>query len=206
MAVENVIAANMPPEFGCMFDGWQCLSEHYVAFITMHWRNDEMNYDLLALAPFDEADQLAESHFSFLRIFYRYLTKSRKFLLGDNCATNQSIAIHLGVPLVRCASNRFNLASYLFLSKHEDLVTAVATLMTALWTVNNSAELRQHTQLAPLRANTTRWSSTFTMLERYVRIRDAIKRLDAVYDLIPKPAMRRCIVALFETLKIFNSV
>ncbi|OWZ17299.1 hypothetical protein PHMEG_0008772 [Phytophthora megakarya] len=76
-------------------------------------------------------------------------------------------------------------------SKHEDVVTAVTTLMTALRAVKNHAELRRHTQLAPLRASTTRWGSTFTMLERYVRISDAIKRVGAIYDLIPKPATCR---------------
>ncbi|ETM56992.1 hypothetical protein F442_00117 [Phytophthora nicotianae P10297] len=44
------------------------------------------------------------------------------------------------------------------------------------------------------------------MLERYVRIRDAIKRVDAVYELMPKPAAHRRIVALVDSLKTFNSV
>ncbi|KAG3180741.1 hypothetical protein PC128_g15458 [Phytophthora cactorum] len=78
--------------------------------------------------------------------------------------------------------------------------------MVALRTIKSGAELRHHTSLAPLRANATRWSSTFMMLERYVRIRDAIKRVDAVYDLVPKPAAHRRIVALVESLKTFNSV
>ncbi|OWZ07593.1 hypothetical protein PHMEG_00019996 [Phytophthora megakarya] len=110
------------------------------------------------------------------------------------------MATLLGVLMVGCASHRFNLTSNLFFFEHEDLVTAVATLITALRTVKNRAELRRHTPLAPLHANTTRGGSTFTMLER-----DAIKRMNAVFDLIPKPAMYRCIVALFKTLKTFNS-
>ncbi|OWZ22881.1 hypothetical protein PHMEG_0002335 [Phytophthora megakarya] len=151
MAVEKVIATNIPPEFGIMFDGWQCLSEHYVALIAMYLRNDEMHYDLLALAPLDEAESPIAPFFG---TFYRYLANQR----------------------------------------------------SPLRTAKNRAELRRHSQLAPLRANGTRWSSTFTMLERYVRIRDAIKRVDAVYDLIPQPAMHRRIVALYETLKTINSV
>ncbi|KAG2882599.1 hypothetical protein PC119_g20467 [Phytophthora cactorum] len=67
--------------------------------------------------------------------------------------------------------------------------------MVALQTIKNRTELRRHTCFAPLRANATRWSSTFMMLERYVRIRDTIKRVDAVYDLVPKPAAHRRIVA-----------
>ncbi|KAG3085744.1 hypothetical protein PI124_g18385 [Phytophthora idaei] len=77
--------------------------------------------------------------------------------------------------------------------------------MVALQTIKNRTELRRHTSFAPLRANATRWSSTFMMLERYVRIRDAIKRVDTVYDLVPKPAVHRRIVALAESPKMFNS-
>ncbi|KAG4228883.1 hypothetical protein PC116_g22773 [Phytophthora cactorum] len=58
--------------------------------------------------------------------------------------------------------------------------------MVALQTIKNRTELRRHTCFAPLRANATRWSSTFMMLERYVRIRDTIKRVDAVYDLVSR--------------------
>ncbi|KAE9021389.1 hypothetical protein PF002_g6780 [Phytophthora fragariae] len=78
--------------------------------------------------------------------------------------------------------------------------------MVALRIPKNRSELRRHTGLAPLRANATQWGSTFTMPERYVRIRDEIKRVDAVYDLVLKPAAHRRIVALTETLKTFNSV
>ncbi|KAE9126369.1 hypothetical protein PF010_g5297 [Phytophthora fragariae] len=127
-------------------------------------------------------------------------------LCGDNCATNQRMATLFGVPLVGCASHRFNLATKKFLAEHDDLVGAVSELMVALRIPKNRSELRRHTGLAPLRANATQWGSTFTMLERYVRIRDEIKRVDAVYDLVLKPAAHRRIVALTETLKTFNSV
>ncbi|ETK76701.1 hypothetical protein L915_16951 [Phytophthora nicotianae] len=76
--------------------------------------------------------------------------------------------------------------------------------MLALQTTKNRAEFRRHTSLGPSRPNATRWSSTFMMLERYVRIRGAIKRVDAVYDPMPKPAAHRRIVALVESLKIFK--
>ncbi|OWY91247.1 hypothetical protein PHMEG_00040256 [Phytophthora megakarya] len=61
-------------------------------------------------------------------------------------------------------------------------------------------ELHRHTQIVPLRSNMTRWSSTLTMLERYTRIKYATKRVNADYDLTPKPAMYRRIIALFETV------
>eukprot|EP00644_Phytophthora_capsici_P010759 jgi/Phyca11/104645/e_gw1.9.920.1 len=44
------------------------------------------------------------------------------FLVGDNCSTNQSIATKMGVPLVGCASHRFNLAVGKYLAPHEALL------------------------------------------------------------------------------------
>ncbi|KAE9014130.1 hypothetical protein PF005_g2532 [Phytophthora fragariae] len=44
------------------------------------------------------------------------------------------------------------------------------------------------------------------MLTQYVRIRDEIKKVYAVFDLIPKATMHRRIEALLEDLKIFNNV
>ncbi|KAE8912674.1 hypothetical protein PF005_g5987 [Phytophthora fragariae] len=61
--------------------------------------------------------------------------------------------------------------------------------MVALRIPKNRSELRRHTGLAPLRANATQWGSTFTMPERYVRIRDEIKRVDAVYDLLQEDTL-----------------
>ncbi|OWZ17610.1 hypothetical protein PHMEG_0008433 [Phytophthora megakarya] len=74
--------------------------------------------------------------------------------------------------------------------------------MTARRTSKNRAELRRDTQLAPLRANMTRWSSTFTMLEPYVRIRDAITRVDTVYELIPTPVIHRRIAFESAVVKV----
>ncbi|OWZ12480.1 hypothetical protein PHMEG_00014351 [Phytophthora megakarya] len=45
----------------------------------------------------------------------------------------------------------------------------------------------------------------FTMLEKYVCIRNEIKRVDAMYDLVPKPATLHRIVAITDTLKVFNT-
>ncbi|EGZ13885.1 hypothetical protein PHYSODRAFT_335595 [Phytophthora sojae] len=181
-AVEKAIASVMPPDFGVMFHGWTCFGEHYVAVIAVFWLNGEVHYVVLAVAPLDEADQTAESYCAFTRNIlgsFGLSVEALKFLCGDNCATNQRTATLLGVPLRADGG-----------AAHP----------------KNRAELRRHTGLAPLRANATRWSSTFTMLERYVLIRDEIKRVDAMYDLVPKSAAHRRIVALTETLKTFNSV
>ncbi|KAE9233905.1 hypothetical protein PF004_g9529 [Phytophthora fragariae] len=47
----------------------------------------------------------------------------------------------------------------------------VDNLMVELRHENNHAELKKHTELVPVKRNVTRWSSTFTMVQRYIRIR-----------------------------------
>ncbi|ETP30779.1 hypothetical protein F442_20288 [Phytophthora nicotianae P10297] len=44
------------------------------------------------------------------------------------------------------------------------------------------------------------------MLARYVRTRDEIKKVDAVFDLIPNTAVHRRIEALLADLRVFNNV
>ncbi|RLN10139.1 hypothetical protein BBJ28_00018417 [Nothophytophthora sp. Chile5] len=127
-------------------------------------------------------------------------------VVGDNCATNQSIATKMGVPLVGCASHRFNLAVNKVLAPYEDLLDNVNTLMVELRKENNFAELKKHMELLPVKRNITRWSSTFTMVQRYIRIRGDIKKVEAAEDLVPTGAKHRKLVDLFEHLKKFDSV
>ncbi|KAG6944363.1 hypothetical protein JG688_00017131 [Phytophthora aleatoria] len=88
---------------------------------------DQLFYILLALAPLGEADLTAASHCAYIRnilAIFGQSEESLKFLVDGNCATNQLAATLLGVPLVGCASHRFNLAIESILAEHEDLVGA----------------------------------------------------------------------------------
>ncbi|GMF19532.1 unnamed protein product [Phytophthora fragariaefolia] len=128
------------------------------------------------------------------------------FVVWDNCATKQSIAAKTGVPRVGCASHRFNLTVNKFLGPYEVLLAEVSSLMLELRKESNIAELKKHTEPLPVTRNVTRWSSTFTMVQRYIRIRSDIKKIDAVEDLLPTGGKHRKLVALFEHLKKFNNV
>jgi hypothetical protein len=71
---------------------------------------------------------------------------------------------------------------------------------------NNTADLKNHTHLRAVRANVTRWSSTFEMIDRYVNFRYAVRNIAAVEDLMPRGAAHRRIVALHTKLTELNSV
>ncbi|KAE9035958.1 hypothetical protein PR001_g4677 [Phytophthora rubi] len=154
------------------------------------------------MAPLDEANLTAASHLAFIRIILAYYGQSPehlRFLIGDNCVADGDDDQH---PIGWLRSHRFNLATKRYWEEHEPMAAFVAVLRT----LKNRAELRRHTPLTPLWSKATRWSSTFMMLESYVIIRGTIQRVDAVDDLVPKPAVHRRLVALVETLETCNSV
>ncbi|RLN11025.1 hypothetical protein BBJ28_00022647 [Nothophytophthora sp. Chile5] len=94
----------------------------------------------------------------------------------------------------------------LFLSDSEDLISQIQSLMIQLRYPINAAELACHTPKKPVRANVTRWSSVFEMLDRYMEIRDAIKSVSAVDELIPRGSAHRRIVLLHQKLTELDSV
>ncbi|ETN20170.1 hypothetical protein PPTG_03236 [Phytophthora nicotianae INRA-310] len=128
------------------------------------------------------------------------------FLVADNCATNQRIATLLELPLVGCASHRYNLAVNRYLASYETELTVVNSLMVQLCHVNNAAELARFTDRKPVKRNITRWSSTFEMVCRYKEIRDSIRQVDAVEEFIPNGSTHKKLLALLEQLKKLDSV
>ncbi|KAG6955581.1 hypothetical protein JG688_00011814 [Phytophthora aleatoria] len=71
---------------------------------------------------------------------------------------------------------------------------------------NNEADFAHRTKYKPPKANTTRWSSTYQFLDRYVTIRDGIRMVVAVEDLLPRPRTHRQIVHLVNKLEALDSV
>ncbi|KAG6946141.1 hypothetical protein JG687_00016885, partial [Phytophthora cactorum] len=50
-AVEKEIAKTIPPTFSAMYDSWTCFSAHYVALYIVFWKDGQLFYVLLAVAP-----------------------------------------------------------------------------------------------------------------------------------------------------------
>ncbi|KUG00330.1 hypothetical protein AM587_10007280 [Phytophthora nicotianae] len=147
----------------------------------------------------DEEDLSAQSLFDLIvdtLTRYRKLWETVKFMVGDNCSVNQCIGRREGaIPLVGCASHRFNLAVQDFLKSEAKLNAKIQALMTKLRTIKGRALLRRVSKLAPLLRNDTRWSSTYAMVKRYVCLEPAISQLGhgvvVDYDLQPTTSASR---------------
>jgi hypothetical protein len=203
------LATEMGELFGLIFDGWSHASLHYIGIFAVYEVNGKRYQPLLGVSPLEEGQQDADAHIrlmsSVLAVYNKTIDMAR-FLVADNCATNKSIATNLGIPLVGCASHRFNLAANKLYADSEDLLEDVNSLMAQLRNLNNFAELAKHTELRPVKRNMTRWSSTFAMVERYIRIRAEIKKVEAVEEMVSTGSRHRKLVALCQDLKKLNSV
>ncbi len=95
-----------------------------------------------------------------------------------------------------------------FLSTHETLLAMVNALMTKLKKCVPAMKLRKYTLLAPKIRNDTRWSSSFTMISRYLEIKEFIRLVAEDYSdwLLPRRKDDEAIEALHSILKDLESV
>ncbi|KAG3062052.1 hypothetical protein PI124_g22729 [Phytophthora idaei] len=99
-------------------------------------------------------------------------------MVGDNCAVYQFISNKIGgIPLIGCASHRFNLAVKAYLKTDELVLAKVHALMSKLCSVKGRALLRRVFNKVPLIRNDTRGSSAFAMLDRFAELEPALNSL-----------------------------
>ena len=91
-------------------------------------------------------------------------------LSADNCNTNKSVAKILGINFIGCSSHRFNLAMEQFLEKEKGIIDKINTVMKKLKQPSLAARLRCSTKLVAKTNCPTRWSSTYEMVQRYLKL------------------------------------
>lgn len=155
---------------------------------------------------------MAQDHLTHIaRILQMYgkQTSNVICLVGDNCAVNQSIARTMSVPLIGCASHKFNLAVQLWIKEQPNLtpiIAKVAAVMKKASTLKVAAKLKQLTNYACVKANDTRWSSTYNMIERYFQIQPQLSALVELLELLPTPVEVDALSRGFRHLSNFDSI
>ncbi|KAJ0390995.1 hypothetical protein ATCC90586_010423 [Pythium insidiosum] len=148
------ISAEIGSSLGLMLDGWTSHSIHFLGLFVVAMDGDDRRQRLLALSPMEEG-QGADAHAAYIETILRLYNKTpdmARFLVGDNCSTNQCLATKMDVPRIGCASHRFNLAVSRFLEDYSDLISQAQNLMISLRHVNNTAALAKITDLKPINA------------------------------------------------------
>jgi hypothetical protein len=128
------------------------------------------------------------------------------YLVADNAAVNTCLADLLEIPMIGCASHRFNLACKSYLKKYEANISKINSLMVSLRNVKQAGKLRTRTPLEPVTRNDTRWSSTYDMLLRFFRIREFLDDTDsALVHYMPTPLEVNELSLALDDLKEFES-
>ncbi|ETL77627.1 hypothetical protein L917_21431, partial [Phytophthora nicotianae] len=129
------------------------------------------------------------------------------FYVIDHASVNVAIANKTLVPMIGRASHRFNLAVQALMREDDDILDKVHALMVKLNTIKNRHHLREADALMPVYRNTTCWSSTFSMIDRYFRIYSKLDRIDdQLAGFISTPRENVRLKALYEDVKNLGSV
>ncbi|OWY93765.1 hypothetical protein PHMEG_00036715, partial [Phytophthora megakarya] len=134
LSIGKTIATEMGTSFCLIFDGWTNNSLHFLGIYAVFILDGERCQHLLALSPMEER-QSAEAHVDYIWAVLDVYEKEMdmvKFIVGDNCSTYQNIATGLGIPLIGCASHRFNLAINRFLQDYQPQIDQFQSLMIQL--------------------------------------------------------------------------
>lgn len=102
----------------------------------------------------------ADSHLEFIIDSVESYGKTRAnilFLVSDNCAVNIAISTRSGIPLIGCASHRFNLAMKSFLEPFDTVIKKANEIMKKFCTIKGKAWLKNKTSLRSVTKNSTRW-------------------------------------------------
>ena len=174
--VQKRIQSALPEKLALAIDGWTKNSTHFVGVFAIYPAANTQGYDsaLLAFSPlFSETSFTANDHYQFLEWVLSVYGKTMSdviAIIGDNAEVNKALSNSCEKPLIGCASHRFNLAVSLFLKEHTEIIAKISDIMIKLRTSKYRGKLRQKTDLGPVLKNETHWSSTFAMLNRYIRL------------------------------------
>ena len=206
LATSNLVAQSIAKELqeaglvSLILDGWTAdgASFHYIAIFAGYKHPETCEYTevLLAMQPtLDEdgamdADAHAELLDSTIELYGLSKQANVLCLVGDNCNTNKCLARPWGVPLVGCASHRFNLAVKYWMENQPgllDVVKKLSVLMGKACNLKAAHSLRDLTlqnhgkELRAQQMNETHWTSIFTMAQRYLQIKGQIESIIALF-------------------------
>ena len=207
--VEKLVAKDLPAKIGIVIDGWSEGSQHFFGVFAAF---DTPEFPLLAIAPpVDEESYSSLNQAAFIvdcLEMYGKTVEDVLFLVADNTAVNPATARELHCPFIGCASHRFNLAVKEFMQPHEESLQNINDLMLKLSTLKIAGALRKRTDLKPIKRNVTRWSSTYSMLNRFFALKDILPALNnpEVNVFIPDGRKMNELEGLLKDFKKFESV
>jgi hypothetical protein len=219
--LQQTIKERLPSKFVVIFDGWTEGTEHFIAVSASftepghNGKNDVPVQVMLSMKPLladsikgmTAADHL--QHITNVLSTYGRSSQNILCLVGDNCSVNQCMARMLRVPLLGCASHKFNLAVRLWIDNEPQLtavILKVSNVMKKACTLKLAAKLRELTDYSAVKENATRWSSTYQMVSRFLKIQQQLSCVSELLAIFPSHVEMDHLSRTYETLKKFDEV
>jgi hypothetical protein len=129
---KETIQLELPSRFAIVFDGWTEGTQHFIGVAAAYLKPETTGKEkpvqtMLSMKPLlanGIKGMRATDHIAHIeRVLESYGKNLENILclVGDNCSVNQSMARILGIPLIGCASHKFNLAVRQWISRQSDL-------------------------------------------------------------------------------------
>lgn len=162
--------------FGLIFDGWSDGASHHIlaVFCQCPFGTYLLGHRQLLTITNQGANNIAHTIRSIIAEYDLNLD-NLAYVVSDNTNVNPAVAETLHVPLIGCASHKFNLAVKRYIKHNfQSVVDKVAAMCIEMRKSNNAGQLNKFTSLKALGYNETRWSSVYTMIARYKEIHQFI--------------------------------
>eukprot|EP00171_Calliarthron_tuberculosum_P012778 IDg12778t1 len=197
-----------------MLDGRSTASTHYIGLMAIFGARAQvdtqasLSYFLLWRMKRLNAPISTKLYWNMYWVFTEKGVNNVFAVISDNCATNRALYGLFSCGFVGCASQKFNLAVKDLLMTHKDIICKVRELMKKLRALLERAILRKFTDLTPIVSSVTRWSSTYEMLQRYLRLRDVLIQIQIsdIDDMMPIRRETQDLESLCSKLGVLESV
>jgi len=211
--VKDQVSRAIPGKFAIIFDGWTECRTHFVAVFATYMTESVVTEKLLGISPLADEENLgAAEHVTYLNDILKVYGQNFSnvvAIIGDNCAVNKKISRLISVPLIGCASHKFNLAVKLRSEREDNLTTLISRisqLMRKLRKLKHAGKLRSITSKAPILPPDTRWMGNYVMLKRFLELEHHLSRFPDLLMLLPSPAEKQVLVEKMSILKKFYDV
>ncbi|CAI9729023.1 XP_014786661.1PREDICTED: uncharacterized protein LOC106880990 [Octopus vulgaris] len=212
--LDKKISEELPSKVSLVIDGWTKGSKYLIglfASYSCNYQNDYCTVSLVFSPMVSETSFTASDYVEFIEYVLSVYNKNSENVVaitGDNTGVNKSIANLCRIPLIGCASHKFNLAVSAYLDKQEVLLDIINMLLSKLKSLKLAGKLREKTPLQTIQRNKTLWSSNYDMIERYIQLKpflDSFQGDPKLVDYLLSPRDHNDLQTLEDNLDINES-
>jgi hypothetical protein len=208
--IQEKIAAQLPNRFGLVMDSWKQGENLYRALFASYVDTKGVaQYPFLWSFAFDEPTFSTSNLKEFVQDVLEAYGKGVEnvmYLVTEYNTVHTSLADELGIPMIGCASHRFDVACHAFLQSSEPILERIQCLMYTLFHRKYRRQIELKTDAEVVFRDAARWSTNFEMLQSFFQLYEFIDQDDPTLAIhIPTAMEMIALKKLLQDLKELRS-